>query len=90
MEILGSGHVFTTTIEAIGEESGGILDGNLILRGGSDPTLSNDDLVILVDKLWDNGLRKVGGKFIVDSSDAIYHGEIDSDQPEHLSYNPSG
>ena len=89
MEILGSGHVFTTTIEAIGEESGGILDGNLILRGGSDPTLSNDDLVILVDKLWDNGLRKVGGKFIVDSSDAIYHGEIDSDQPEYLSYNPS-
>jgi len=89
MEILGTGQVFTTTIEAIGEESGGILDGNLILRGGSDPTLSNDDLVILVDNLWDNGLRKVDGKFIVDSSDAIYHGEIDSDQPEHLSYNPS-
>jgi D-alanyl-D-alanine carboxypeptidase/D-alanyl-D-alanine-endopeptidase (penicillin-binding protein 4) len=89
MEILGPGQVFTTTIEAIGEENGGIIDGNLILRGGSDPTLSNDDLVMLVDNLWDNGLRKVDGKFIVDSSDAIYHREIDLDQPEYLSYNPS-
>jgi len=89
MEILGPGQVFTTTIEAIGEESDGILNGNLILRGGSDPTLSNDDLVILVDNLWDSGLRKVDGKFIVDSSDVIYHGEIDSEQPEYLSYNPS-
>jgi len=88
-EILGPEHVFTTTIEAIGEENNGVLKGDFILRGGSDPTLSSDDFFRLVDNLWDIGLRKVEGRFIVDPSDTIYHREIEPGQPEYLSHNSS-
>jgi len=44
LERLGGAYRFTTRLIATGPVSGGIVQGDLILAGGGDPTLDTDDL----------------------------------------------
>ena len=89
LEILGPSFNFETKILIDGSINNGVLDGNLMLLGGGDPSLTNDHLMSLIDGLYDAGLREVDGKFIVSAGETVYHPFIDSGQPEYLSYNPS-
>lgn len=68
-DLLGTDYRFETTIGSnspVG--AGGMLDGNLVLTGGGDPTLSSEDLDFMVAELVKAGLKQVSGKLVVDAS----------------------
>jgi D-alanyl-D-alanine carboxypeptidase/D-alanyl-D-alanine-endopeptidase (penicillin-binding protein 4) len=85
--VLSPTHRFETAILAAGEIEGGVLKGDLILRGGGDPHLSSDDLSAALDRLKTMGLARVDGRFVYDASALPELSEIESSQPEAAGYN---
>lgn len=89
LDSLGPTHAFTTRVVATGPIKDGVLDGDLVLVGGGDPTLDTDGLADLAVALKATGLREVLGDFIVDAQALPMIERIDANQPDHLGYNPS-
>lgn len=89
LEALGADHRFKTSLFADGSIENGILDGNLIIAGGGDPTLVTDHLADLAQQLKETGLREVKGEFHVWDNALINLDEIDSGQLDYLGYNPT-
>ncbi len=104
-ETLGSNYVPKTRIYTLGEvDSSGVLHGNLIIKGGGDPTLGSkyftdennqkaflNDWIALVRKA---GIKKVKGHIIADASDFGYQGAPDGwswgDLGNYYGAGPSG
>jgi serine-type D-Ala-D-Ala carboxypeptidase/endopeptidase (penicillin-binding protein 4) len=57
-----------TTVKATGAVAGGTLDGNLVLVGGGDPTLSSGDLARLARRVLRAGISHVTGGVVGDES----------------------
>lgn len=89
LETLGPGFRFTTRLVATGPVSGGLIQGDLILVGGGDPTLGTDDLDDLAADLVKAGVRGVTGRFLIWAGALPYAAEIANDQPIHVGYNPA-
>ncbi|MCE5975190.1 D-alanyl-D-alanine carboxypeptidase/D-alanyl-D-alanine-endopeptidase [Sinirhodobacter sp. WL0062] len=89
LEALGGGYRFATRLIATGPISGGVLQGDLVLAGGGDPTLTTDDLGDMAARLAAIGLRGVSGRFLVWGGALPYAPEIAGDQPIHVGYNPA-
>jgi len=87
LEILGEGHRFTTTLHAEGGVKDGVLTGSLILRGGGDPFLTNDNLQAMAKALAASGIKAVDGRFLYDATTLIEAPQISSMQPEAAGYN---
>ena len=66
LDLLGPAFTFKTDVLASGTVQGGILDGDLILRGGGDPGLTYEKLWQLVLQLRSHGIREVDGDVILD------------------------
>lgn len=64
----GSDKTFVTQLLATGEQSGGLLKGNLILAGGGDPGLVSERLWTLVGQVQAAGISRIDGDLIVDTS----------------------
>ncbi len=88
IEILGADHRFTTVVAASGSVSGGVLNGDLALIGGGDPTLDINDLADLVGQVRQAGITKVTGRFVVDDTVLQALPYLDPLQPLAASYNP--
>lgn len=87
---LGPEHRFVTRLEARGGTiEGGVLRGDLVLRGGGDPVLQTDQLAALAAQLVQRGLRRVEGRFLVDASAFPEVPQIDPAQPVAAGYNPA-
>jgi len=68
-EILGPDFTFPTELRATAPLSeNGILDGDLILKGGGDPTLALPDLKGFVKILQEQGLKSITGRVIGDAT----------------------
>lgn len=89
LEMLGSEFRFGTRLIATGPVSRGLIQGDLVLAGGGDPTLSTDDLAAMAAKLAAQGVRGVTGRFLTWSGALPYAREIAEDQPIYAGYNPS-
>lgn len=88
LETLGPGHRYRTQLVADGPISNGVLNGDLVLVGGGDPTLSTDDLLEMAGRLKTAGLREVRGKLKVYGRALPTIAEIDGTQPLQVGYNP--
>lgn len=88
LDALGVDHRFETRLVAIGPVEGGLLRGDLVLRGGHDPELDTDTLAPLAKALSDAGITGVRGRFIVDTNGGVRVPQIDPNQPVDVAYNP--
>lgn len=89
LDALGPDYRFVTELQAAGQPKGGVLQGDLVLRGGGNPELDTDALVPLARDLASAGVRRVTGRLIADGSALPQVPEIERAQSEDSSYNPS-
>ena len=89
LRTLGGDFRFSTRLLATGPIENGILNGDLILAGGGDPTLDTDSLAAMAAELKRKGVREVRGAFRVWGGALPFERVIDPTQPEHVGYNPS-
>lgn len=89
LEQLGADFRFGTRLIATGPVAGGIIQGDLVLAGGGDPTLSTDNLNDMAKALAAKGVRGVTGRFLTWAGALPYQREIANDQPVYAGYNPS-
>ena len=80
---------FETKIIATGPIVGGVVQGDLILKGGGDPLLDTDALGRMAEVLVDLGITGVTGAFGVDASAVPEIDLIDPGQPIQVGYNPA-
>lgn len=89
MEQLGPDFRFATRVVATGPVQDGVVQGNLILVGGGDPSFDTDRMAALVARLAQAGITGVTGQFRVFAGALPAVEEIDRAQPDYGSYNPS-
>ena len=89
LDRLGTAHRFATRVIATGPVQGGQVQGDLILAGGGDPTLTTDQLGDLAAALRAKGVRGVTGRFLTDAGALPSLARIDDGQPDHVGYNPA-
>ncbi|WP_327065274.1 D-alanyl-D-alanine carboxypeptidase/D-alanyl-D-alanine endopeptidase [Kitasatospora sp. NBC_01302] len=68
LDLLGPDHRFTTTVLAAGRRTGTVLTGDLVLRGGGDPSLLPADLDALAARVAAAGIGEVSGDVLADAS----------------------
>ncbi|WP_051967268.1 D-alanyl-D-alanine carboxypeptidase/D-alanyl-D-alanine endopeptidase [Kitasatospora mediocidica] len=68
LDLLGQDHRFTTQVLAAGPRTGATLGGDLVLRGGGDPSLLPADLEALAGQVADAGITEVSGAVLADAS----------------------
>ena len=68
LDDLGTGFRFHTDVLTNGEQTGAVLDGDLFLRGGGDPTALARDYRGLAADLASDGIRTVRGNLLTDDS----------------------
>lgn len=75
LERLGPGYRFVTPVHAVGPLEGDVLDGDIVVTGVGDPTLSarfwpdpEAPLLALADSVAAAGIRRVTGRLVVDVS----------------------
>ncbi|MFV2052216.1 D-alanyl-D-alanine carboxypeptidase/D-alanyl-D-alanine-endopeptidase [Aliiroseovarius sp. YM-037] len=89
LDRLGPTYTFPTKLMMSGDLRNGVLEGDLTLVGGGDPTLNTDVLGDMAKELKALGIREVKGAFNVQASALPYLRQIDGGQPDHLGYNPA-
>ena len=88
LDTLGPEHVFETRILATGGVVDGVVQGDLILAGGGDPTLDSDHLGEMGEALKEAGIIGVKGAFKVYAGGWPETRAIDPEQPDQVGYNP--
>ncbi|MGQ0563760.1 MAG: D-alanyl-D-alanine carboxypeptidase/D-alanyl-D-alanine endopeptidase [Gemmobacter sp.] len=89
LDRLGPGHAWATRLLATGPVAGGQVQGDLVLQGTGDPTLTTDGLGDLAQMLAERGVRGLTGRFLVHAGGLPRLDRIDRDQPDHVGYNPA-
>ncbi|MFJ1704743.1 D-alanyl-D-alanine carboxypeptidase/D-alanyl-D-alanine-endopeptidase [Kitasatospora sp. NPDC088346] len=68
LDLLGADHHFTTEVRTTGTRYNGTLVGDLVLRGGGDPSLLPQDLEDLAAKVSAAGITSVTGRVLADGT----------------------
>ena len=88
LDALGPEHRFETRLIGTGGIVGGEIQGDLVLVGGSDPTLDTDTLARMAANLKEAGIIGVKGQFKVYEAGLPVLARIDPKQPDQVGYNP--
>ncbi|MGR3712583.1 MAG: D-alanyl-D-alanine carboxypeptidase/D-alanyl-D-alanine endopeptidase [Shimia sp.] len=89
LHYLGPSHRFQTKVVATGAIKNGIVQGDIVLRGGGDPTLGTNTLADLARTLKAAGVRGATGRFLVWGGALARVAQIDRKQPDEAGYNPA-
>jgi serine-type D-Ala-D-Ala carboxypeptidase/endopeptidase (penicillin-binding protein 4) len=89
LDTLGADFRFTTRLLATGPLKDGVIEGDLVLVGGGDPTLDTDALGDMAVALKRLGVNRVKGRLLVDARALPCVHEIDPDQSDYAGYNPA-
>lgn len=88
LETLGKDYRFKTQVVITGPVANGRVQGDLILWGGGDPTLSSDGLAALASQVAKAGIKGITGRFLVADGALPHVAIIDPTQPPEANYNP--
>lgn len=88
LDALGAEHRFETQLMATGGVVDGVIEGDLVLVGGSDPTLDTDSLATMAANLKAAGITGVKGDFKIYEAGLPVLANIDPKQPDQVGYNP--
>ena len=88
MEAIGQNYTFGTELFTDGLIKKDILEGNIYLVGGADPSLTTDDLNLFVKALKSRGIRSISGDFFYDDFALPQFLYIDPSQLPEESFNP--
>lgn len=89
LDALGAEHRFHTSVVVTGGVRNGIVQGDLVLAGGGDPTLDSNHLFELASNVKAAGIREVRGRFLIWDGALPREDRIDAGQPDHVGYNPA-
>ena len=89
LELLGPSYTWKTEAYAAGKLEGGVLQGDLILKGYGDPKLTLENFWLLLRKLRALGLREIRGDLVQDRSyfEAAAHDPAKFDAEPLRAYN---
>ncbi|MEQ8659485.1 MAG: D-alanyl-D-alanine carboxypeptidase/D-alanyl-D-alanine-endopeptidase [Gammaproteobacteria bacterium] len=68
LDLLGPTHTWATRVYALGPLRDGVLDGDLLLEGGGDPYLVEEDFWRMLGELRRHDVRDIRGRLLVDDS----------------------
>lgn len=68
LDALGPSYTLDTRLMATGEVNGGVLKGDLYVRGAMDPLLTVADVRALAARLKEAGVQRVAGRIVADAS----------------------
>lgn len=68
MELLGEDYTFTTEVVGAAAPEGGVIGGDLYLRGTGDPTMLEEDYDALAAELADAGVTQIAGDLVGDDT----------------------
>lgn len=68
LELLGPAYRWKTEVYRQGELVGGVLHGDLILKGSGDPSLMQQDFWLLLNRLRQAGVSEIRGNLVLDAS----------------------
>ncbi len=74
LDVLGPTHRFRTEAYALGPITGGVLDGDLLLKGYGDPYLVEEEMWKFAGELHRRGLQRINGQLLIDDSYYAPHG----------------
>jgi serine-type D-Ala-D-Ala carboxypeptidase/endopeptidase (penicillin-binding protein 4) len=87
LETIGHQKRFKTKIYIKGQVVKGVLKGDLIIRGGGDPSLNYQDLYNIASLIKKNGIKKIEGNLLYKDDFLASFSEINDEQPD-AGYNP--
>lgn len=87
---LGPSYKFKTEIYRDRSMRGGVVEGNLYVKGGGDPTLTESELFGLANEIALSGITEVKGNLVVDATffDDVYEGPGWDQERSDKSYAP--
>ncbi len=68
LRLLGDDYRFKTEVYADKKPRGGVLNGNLYIKGYGDPTLTTDDLDRISEQLKKKGIHRIKGNLVADDT----------------------
>ncbi len=68
LELLGPAYTWKTEAWTLGKLADGVLEGDLVLKGGGDPRLTFEQFWLLLRQLRARGLRDIRGDLVLDRS----------------------
>ena len=71
--VLGPSYRFHTELYGVGSRTGDVWNGDLVLKGFGDPTLTSSDLAALATRIARSGIRQVTGR--VRGDESLYDGK---------------
>ncbi|MBF0271791.1 MAG: D-alanyl-D-alanine carboxypeptidase/D-alanyl-D-alanine-endopeptidase [Magnetococcales bacterium] len=87
LHILGADHRLVTTVQSNAPVVNGVLQGDLVLVGGGDPSLNMTGLMDLANQLQSRGIYRISGRYLYDESALVAQPNISDEQNEEETYN---